>query len=162
MTVADQDYDTDDYLPPAIPLPDLSGAACADVDDPDIFYSTVGHEISAAVLICVSCPVQAVCLDYAVQAEPYGVWGGRTEDQRRGMRRERPVQPAAERRPSRPRITEPTSPGGRPTLTVRQVREIRAVPPYTGRTDDLVARYGISRSTVADVLSRRTWREVSA
>ena len=32
---------------------------------------------SIAVRICISCPVQKLCLDYAITAEePYGIWGG--------------------------------------------------------------------------------------
>jgi WhiB family redox-sensing transcriptional regulator len=34
--------------------------------------------------ICVICPVRAQCLDYAmVIREPYGIWGGLTETERR-------------------------------------------------------------------------------
>lgn len=32
---------------------------------------------SIAVRICIACPVQKLCLDYAITAEePYGIWGG--------------------------------------------------------------------------------------
>jgi hypothetical protein len=34
---------------------------------------------SLAVRMCRSCPVQKLCLDYAITArEPYGIWGGTT------------------------------------------------------------------------------------
>jgi len=37
----------------------------------------------AAKLICASCPVRVECADYAVRArEPYGVWGGLSEEDR--------------------------------------------------------------------------------
>lgn len=37
----------------------------------------------AAKLICAGCPVRLECADYAVRArEPYGVWGGLSEDER--------------------------------------------------------------------------------
>ncbi len=33
--------------------------------------------------VCVSCPVRLECADYAIRArEPYGVWGGLSEDDR--------------------------------------------------------------------------------
>ncbi|MFZ4585298.1 MAG: WhiB family transcriptional regulator [Acidimicrobiia bacterium] len=36
--------------------------------------------------ICATCPVQAKCLDYALEIhEPHGVWGGRTESERRTL-----------------------------------------------------------------------------
>jgi len=37
----------------------------------------------AAKLICTGCPVRLECADYAVRArEPYGVWGGLSEEDR--------------------------------------------------------------------------------
>ncbi len=37
----------------------------------------------AAKTVCASCPVRMECADYAVRArEPYGVWGGLSEDER--------------------------------------------------------------------------------
>lgn len=37
----------------------------------------------AAKLICAGCPVRMECADYAVRArEPYGVWGGLSEEDR--------------------------------------------------------------------------------
>lgn len=36
--------------------------------------------------ICKVCPVNAECLQYALEIrEPYGIWGGLTETERRGM-----------------------------------------------------------------------------
>lgn len=41
-----------------------------------------------AVAICQSCPVAAACLEQAMnKPEHYGIWGGLTAEQRRGMRR---------------------------------------------------------------------------
>lgn len=37
----------------------------------------------AAKAICVRCPVRVQCADYAIRArEPFGVWGGLTEEER--------------------------------------------------------------------------------
>lgn len=37
----------------------------------------------AAKLVCAGCPVRVECADYAIRArEPYGVWGGLSEDDR--------------------------------------------------------------------------------
>jgi WhiB family transcriptional regulator, redox-sensing transcriptional regulator len=38
---------------------------------------------AAAQAICSKCPVRVPCADYAIRArEPYGVWGGLTEEER--------------------------------------------------------------------------------
>lgn len=36
--------------------------------------------------ICKSCPIQEMCLEYAIKAEPYGIWGGTTEIEREYLR----------------------------------------------------------------------------
>jgi len=39
--------------------------------------------VARAVAVCARCPVSAECLAYAIdQAEPDGIWGGRTPNQR--------------------------------------------------------------------------------
>ena len=43
---------------------------------------------AAAVSICQECPVRAPCGDYAMRSrEPFGVWGGLTEEQRHAILR---------------------------------------------------------------------------
>lgn len=40
----------------------------------------------AAKAVCAGCPVRRECLDHALQTqEPYGVWGGLTEDERQEL-----------------------------------------------------------------------------
>ncbi len=40
--------------------------------------------------ICNDCPVAKQCLEFALRTlQDYGVWGGRTEDERRAIRRTR-------------------------------------------------------------------------
>ncbi|BFV55257.1 WhiB family transcriptional regulator [Kitasatospora sp. CMC57] len=44
----------------------------------------------AAKRVCGRCPVRAACLTHALQVrEPYGVWGGLTEDERAALLRRR-------------------------------------------------------------------------
>jgi WhiB family transcriptional regulator, redox-sensing transcriptional regulator len=75
-------------------------AGCRDAD-PDLFFpvGTAGpalRRIQEAKRICRACPVQAPCLDWALdQGVGSGVWGGTTEDERRALRR-----PAERNRPS--------------------------------------------------------------
>lgn len=47
----------------------------------------VGH-IEAARAVCRGCPVQEACLRFALETnQEAGVWGGKNEDERRGLRR---------------------------------------------------------------------------
>jgi WhiB family redox-sensing transcriptional regulator len=58
--------------------------------DPDIFYPVAEDAGLAAKAICAVCPVREPCLEYAVTArEKEGVWGGRTEKERRRLIRQR-------------------------------------------------------------------------
>ncbi len=42
-----------------------------------------------AIEICASCPVQGQCLRHAIREnEDHGIWGGRTQEQRRRIRRQ--------------------------------------------------------------------------
>lgn len=62
-------------------------AACAHVD-PELFYPPKGATSRPAIRICTACPVRADCLRSAIEhAEPYGIWGGLTANQRRVLRR---------------------------------------------------------------------------
>ena len=64
-------------------------AACRG-EDPDIFFHPEGERgamkaarESAAKAVCGRCPVVKQCLSHALTVrEPYGVWGGMTEDER--------------------------------------------------------------------------------
>lgn len=64
-------------------------AACSGVDI-DIFFSSDDGEQKQALEMCRACPVQRECLQYAIQQrEMYGIWGGMTESERRGIIRDR-------------------------------------------------------------------------
>ena len=63
--------------------------ACRKVD-PTIFFHPQNERGSSRIrrdrqakAVCAACPVRLECADYAVRArEPYGVWGGLSEDDR--------------------------------------------------------------------------------
>jgi WhiB family redox-sensing transcriptional regulator len=64
-------------------------SACRGLD-PDIFYPSSDEEAEEAKAICAGCPVQQVCLEYALaHRERDGVWGGLTERERRRALRQR-------------------------------------------------------------------------
>jgi WhiB family redox-sensing transcriptional regulator len=64
-------------------------AACRTVD-PDVFFHPEGergaarrNRDAAAKRVCAGCPVIAQCTAHALAVrEPYGVWGGMSEDER--------------------------------------------------------------------------------
>jgi len=69
---------------------------CRD-EDKELFFldpGQRGHEKAAreskALAICERCPVKAACLEHALLVpERYGVWGGKTVEQRQAMLGER-------------------------------------------------------------------------
>lgn len=63
-------------------------AVCASTD-PEIFFPEKGKRDSAtaARLICAGCPVQAECLQYALDNDMrWGIWGGVNERPRRALK----------------------------------------------------------------------------
>ena len=67
-------------------------AVCRDTD-PELFFpvGTTGQallQIDQAKRVCGECPVQADCLQYALDTnQDAGIWGGTSEDERRSLRR---------------------------------------------------------------------------
>ena len=68
-------------------------ASCRDAD-PTLFFHPEGergaarrNRDTAAKAICATCPVIHQCCQHALAVqEPYGVWGGLTEDEREAIR----------------------------------------------------------------------------
>jgi WhiB family redox-sensing transcriptional regulator len=72
-----------------INLPWRANAACRGLD-PGIFYPLSDEEAEQAKAVCDLCPVQSSCLEHALGIrEKEGVWGGRTERERRRIIRQR-------------------------------------------------------------------------
>jgi WhiB family redox-sensing transcriptional regulator len=67
-------------------------ASCRDTS-PELFFpiGTTGlalDQIDAAKQVCVECPVNHQCLEFALATnQEAGVWGGTTEDERRRLRK---------------------------------------------------------------------------
>lgn len=62
-------------------------AACHDTDD-TVFFLEKGGSTRPAKAICAGCPVRAPCLQYALDHdERFGIWGGKTERERRRLKR---------------------------------------------------------------------------
>ncbi|MFD7707636.1 WhiB family transcriptional regulator [Streptomyces sp. NPDC059785] len=97
-------------------------AACRGVDS-SLFFHPEGERGAArsarensAKEVCMRCPVRAQCAAHALAVrEPYGVWGGLTEDEREelmGRARNRLVTtaPAAPAAPATPAVSAPAAP----------------------------------------------------
>lgn len=74
-----------------------SAAACQDTD-PDLFFPVSGsgkslEQVERAKAICAPCPVRRRCLAFALRTgQAHGIWGGRTEEERREPATADPVQ----------------------------------------------------------------------
>ncbi len=63
-------------------------AACKG-QDTELFYPPQGAAGAQALGFCMRCSVREECLEWALERQEYGVWGGTTEFQRRAIRRAR-------------------------------------------------------------------------
>ena len=68
-------------------------ARCRD-EDPELFFpgkgKGLGEDARAAKAICQKCDVREACLEYALKhRERDGIWGGKSENQRRDIERQR-------------------------------------------------------------------------
>lgn len=68
-------------------VPALPGALCREVDTGELFFPEKGGTTAPAKQVCRMCPVREECLQYALDHdERYGIWGGKSERERRRMR----------------------------------------------------------------------------
>lgn len=88
-------HDPRDFSVPIGPLPTWRAkAACLD-EDPELFFpnGNTGQALmqtEQAKAVCQQCPVMTECLEWALNTGQHdGVWGGKSEDERRRMRRGR-------------------------------------------------------------------------
>jgi len=62
-----------------------------------LFYPERGESSKEAKAVCATCPVRVECLDHAIAThERWGLWGGMTERERRGLRTAKPKPPRTE------------------------------------------------------------------
>ena len=79
---------------PARPLPALTTdvlpgtwaqQAICHGEDPEIFFPSHGDPATEARQVCLDCPVRPECLEYAITADEWGIWGGLDRAQRRAI-----------------------------------------------------------------------------
>lgn len=67
----------------------MANGKCREVP-PSIFFPSDGIGVQEAQRICADCPVSETCLEYALANRiDHGVWGGRSERERRRILRRR-------------------------------------------------------------------------
>ena len=70
----------------------MAHGACRHTD-PELFFPAsavtgpAARQVELAKAVCAPCGVRAVCLAYAVETMPEGIWGGTTPAERRTARR---------------------------------------------------------------------------
>ena len=81
--------DAPDLLDVLLPRPDwFAAAACAGLTD--LFFPERGDQTRPAKAVCAECDMRAECLEFALSGrELFGVWGGKSERERRKIRAER-------------------------------------------------------------------------
>lgn len=86
----DQDLDDwDDFDQPREPPGEWAERGlCATHPEPELWFPERGAATEPAKAICRACPVQQECLTHAlVNAERFGIWGGKSERERRRLRK---------------------------------------------------------------------------
>ena len=64
----------------------VKDSACSEPEG-ELFFPIRGENPKDAKAICARCPVQEECLEYALaNGERFGVWGGKSEKERRRIR----------------------------------------------------------------------------
>jgi WhiB family transcriptional regulator, redox-sensing transcriptional regulator len=127
-------------------------ALCATSESPDDWFPDHGRQPERVRLrverTCAACPVRAECLAYAVEnGERYGIWGGMTEEERRGV--SLPRRAASRYCASGRHLRTPEGTGARGTClacrresdadrrAAERVARTGSLSPQSGRTDDL-------------------------
>jgi WhiB family redox-sensing transcriptional regulator len=69
------------------PEPWMVDGNCKDVEDPDIFFSSLPADVQAAKGLCTNCPVRLLCVAYAIDNDiTDGIFGGLSEADRRQIK----------------------------------------------------------------------------
>ena len=75
---------------PEVVLGPWSDRAICLGEDPNLFFPSYGDPGVGARQVCARHPVRLNCIEYAVDADEFGIWGGLDQEQRRNLLRERP------------------------------------------------------------------------
>lgn len=68
--------------------PDVDGTrSVCRLGQPDLWYPAPGQSAAPAKEICSGCAVRAQCLDWALEREESGIWGGLSSEERKQLLR---------------------------------------------------------------------------
>ena len=71
-------------------------ATCAQVGDDALMFPAKGASTKDAKSLCMGCEVRSPCLEYALaNTERHGIWGGKSERERRAIAAHRAKQDAS-------------------------------------------------------------------
>ena len=75
-------------------IPKFNQANCLSVGDPELFFPvgverTSREQIRAAKKVCENCIHKIQCLEFAIENEVQGIWGGLSDNERRRIVRMR-------------------------------------------------------------------------
>lgn len=71
-------------------VPDWADRGLCGETDPDAFFPEKGGSTREPKRVCMACEVRTECLEYALDNdERYGIWGGKSERERRKIKHER-------------------------------------------------------------------------
>lgn len=74
-------------VPVSLPLGDWHRRGFCAGEAPAVFFPSHGNPGTKAREICVNCVVQRDCLEYATEADEFGIWGGLDQQERRNLGR---------------------------------------------------------------------------
>lgn len=120
-------------VPETEPAPDWRDTAACRGEDPDLFFAsnatTQGQAaIRRAKATCWTCPSMNACGQWAMDTrQPFGVWGGVSETERRSILRRRGIRLLTDDEDPAPRGRKPT-----PPLTLQSVWDTRTQPVQDG------------------------------
>lgn len=121
-------------------------------EETDLFFREDVRSQQKALAICAQCPLQKACLEYAIDSEEYGVWGGTTESQRAALRgKAKLVTP--EQRTAAARLRETII---KAELTVKQIAQAHQVTERTVyRYKERMRQEGLLPLLAADALQAK-------
>lgn len=120
--------------------------ACRDQQDPDLHFPAgegraFRRQIIDAKQVCAGCPVLAECREHSFsEPEPYGIWGGLTEGERRDVRARqiREAQELARHAGDQPAPDTRVSTGAARRAVTDRIAEREAAGAATVRTEDFL------------------------
>lgn len=69
----------------------LNGSQLCAQADPEMWFADDLESMEKAIAICNQCPLREPCLEYAIEHQVQGIWGGTVEVVRKSIRKKRGI-----------------------------------------------------------------------